>query len=193
MMTFEKFRESRREVDDIAVACGNSFEIYGEGGEPISQRGYVYDGDAYISIVDDGWFLLQLWNDEWLYEPARLLELELRLYEWALMECYDDGEVDVEEKKRVLIAVEFANRLLNELGLVGFKAMREANAANPNQDQCCSDDFHGDANELISEVAEHVLKEYFNEEPPTEDFSGFIQLCDAAWTLARPLLGRTPA
>lgn len=193
MMTFEKFRESRREVDDIAVACGNTFEIYGEDGEPTSQRGYVYDGNAYIEILDDGQLLLQLYNYEWLCEQDRLIEVELRLYEWCLMECSDDWEVDVDEKKRVFIAVEFANRLRRELGWDKFKEMREANAANPNQDQCCSDDFVGDANELISQVAEEILKEYFNEEPPTEDFSDFIQLCDSAWTLARPLLGRTPA
>lgn len=193
MMTFEKFRESRREVDDIAVACGNTFEIYGEDGEPTSQRGYVYDGDCYISIVEDGFLLLQVHSSEWLYAPERIGELELRLYEWCLMECDGEWVVDEEEKKKVFIAIEFVDRLHRLLGPEQFKLMREANAANPNQDQCCSDDFCGDANELISEAAEHVLKEYFDEEPPTEDFSDFIQLCDAAWTLARPLLGRTPA
>lgn len=88
-MNFQEFQATRRKVEDLEEETG--VEFYGAHGEFITQAGYVYDGDSYIEICDDGEVMLTLCNEDWKLPADRLHELEARLYDFCCSEIADDA------------------------------------------------------------------------------------------------------
>lgn len=181
-MNFQDFQATRRRVDDLGEAI--NAEFYGETGEPIAVQGYVYDGDTYIEICDDGDLLLQIYAGEWKLSADRLTELELRLYAWCVVEFDIQDPTDLYATG---VALNFADRLLKTMGHENFQEMRKRNLT-ANGDVCHSHDFC-DANVVMFEAVCETAK-YFNRDAdisPTDE--GTIMLMNTAWDIAAPLLG----
>jgi hypothetical protein len=190
MMTLEKFRATRQPIDDIGEVC--SAEFYDEAGAVVKRAGFIYDSDCYIEKNDDGTLLLQLYREGYVAPLDRIDELELRLYEWALTErLWED--YDAEEATAILMGVEFAERLERAIGYENFAAMREANAAEPNDNVCHSHDYC-DANVIMDEAVTTVMRRNgipVDEIDWTMKGDERIGLMNRAWAAARPLLWRT--
>ena len=85
-MTFEQFQATREAVSDLANASVNIAPEWfeDENGNVRTVAGFVYDGDCYIELTEDGKFGLTICNES---EVSNELEtLERKLYQWAVDE-----------------------------------------------------------------------------------------------------------
>lgn len=184
-MTFERFLTYRKISENLTeIAAG---ELYDDAGNIIPGRGFVYDEGCYIETLPSGELMLILHKDDWRVTPDRLAELELRLYEWASWEVYGDGEIDIEDKRVVNIAVMFANKLREQLGHEKFEEMRAKNAVNGEPNTCHSHDYC-DANMVMADAIAEVDKLMPTDAEP-DDLDRLIELSNKAHALAAPLLG----
>jgi len=89
--TLTKFRETRREVDDLEAAlpilAGSFVDVQGNNHKA---AGIVYDGDAYIERTACGSVMLTLFRDQWLGPVSELPKMERMLWDWCADEVWHD-------------------------------------------------------------------------------------------------------
>lgn len=83
-MNFQDFQASK--VRHANLQSVEALDCLSDDERPV----YVYGGDTYIHINDDGTYTLQLFRDEWTTD--NLAELEARLYDWCVDEFGSDME-----------------------------------------------------------------------------------------------------
>lgn len=187
MKTLEAFRNTKIETTDLAKTLtelqpGYDTSWFDEGG-PIA--GYIYDGDTYMYKIDDGRIVCPLYCDEFVRPNAdHLPELEIRLYEWAVTECYlgDATEFDRDEAFTISTAIAFVDDIVRAVGRREFDEICYRNATPEYAEACATHDFV-DANMYMYDAYVKTCELY--NVPAADHLDGAVAPMDAAWNFAR--------
>lgn len=187
MKTLEQFRASRVETADIAKLLeernpGIDHGLYPEDG-PLA--GYVYDGDCYIYKMDDGRVVLTVYNHEVTRPNAdHLPELEARLYEWSITECFlsDETVFDRDEGFTIVTACTFVDKILRAVGHRTFDEICYRNLESEYKDCCATHDFR-DANMDMYDAYVETCEIF--KIAPADDLNDALPAMNAAWDFAK--------